>query len=118
MKTVSKNIKDWPEKLIDALWAYHTAFKKHLGMPPYTVIYRQPCHLPIELESRTWWAIRTLNFDLNVVSEKRRLSLNELGEIRRETYDNTRLSKDRANICHDRQMNRKVVFSTIQKVVL
>jgi len=38
-KTVSKNRKDWADKLIDALWAYHTAYKTPLGMLPYRVCW-------------------------------------------------------------------------------
>ena len=48
---------------------------------------------------------------------KRKLSLNELKEIRREAYDNTRLSKERAKFFHDKLIHRKQ-FSPGQKVLL
>ena len=76
-KTVSKNRKDWSDKLIDALWAYPTACKTHLGMSPDRVVFERPCHLPVELKHRAWWAIRTLNYDLSVAGEERR-RMNEL----------------------------------------
>ena len=106
-KTVSKNRKDWADKLIDALWAYRTAYRTPLGMSPYRVVYGWPCHLPVELEHRAWRAIRTLNYELNAAGEERKLNLNEPEEIRREAYENARLSKERAKIFHDRQINRK-----------
>ena len=45
------------------------------------------------------------------------MNLNELEEIRQEAYENARLSKERAKIFHDRQINRKD-FSPGQKVLL
>ena len=59
--------------------------------------------------------IRTLNLNLNGGDEEKILSLNELEE--REAYDNTWLSKERAKILHDRQINRKVFFPS-RKVLL
>jgi len=115
-KIVGKKRKDWADKLIDALWAYRTAYKTSLGMSPYRVVGGRPCHPLVELKHQAWSAIQTLNYELNVREEKK-LSLSELKEIRRETYENARLSKERAKIFHDRQINRKD-FSPGQKVLL
>ena len=75
------------------MWAYRIAYKTPLGMSPYRVVFGRPCHLPAELEHRARWAIRTLNYDLSDAGEERKLSLNELEEIRREAYENACLSK-------------------------
>ena len=63
-KIVGQNRKEWSAKLIDALWAYRTAYKTVLGMSLYRVIFEKSCHLPVELEHRALWAIKQLNFKL------------------------------------------------------
>ena len=53
-KTINRNMKDWVDKLINALWVYKMTFKIPLGMSPYKVVYVKPCHLLVELEHRAW----------------------------------------------------------------
>ena len=55
--------KDWSVKLDDALWAYRTAYKSHIGMSPYRIIFGKPRHLPLELEYNAMWAIKKLDCD-------------------------------------------------------
>jgi hypothetical protein len=40
----------WKDKLLDALWAYRTAYKTLLGISLYQLVGGKTCHLPMELE--------------------------------------------------------------------
>jgi len=57
-KTVNEIGMAWMDKLHDALWAYRIAYKTPLGMSPHQLVYGKTCHLPIELEFKTYWAIK------------------------------------------------------------
>ena len=116
-KTVQPNRKDWSKRLEDALWAYRTAFKTPIGMSPFRIVFGKPCHLPVEIEHRAYWAIKRCNLELEQAGQERKFQLQELEEIRREAYENSRIYKEKTKAFHDKMVARKE-FQVGQKVLL
>jgi endo-1,4-beta-mannosidase len=69
------------------------------------------------LEHKAYWAIKQLNFNLLKAGSERKLELNELEELRNDTYDCARLYKAQMKKAHDQSILKKS-FELGQKVLL
>eukprot|EP00253_Pinus_taeda_P033561 PITA_33561 len=81
-KTVAMNIKNWEEKLKDALWAYRITWKNTTGFTPYQLVYGKEVMLPIEFQIHTFKMAAYLGIDLNEAQQERIQRLNQLDEMR------------------------------------
>ncbi|KAL5560556.1 hypothetical protein UlMin_036767 [Ulmus minor] len=73
--------------------------------------------LPIELEYKTFWAVKKLNFDLQQAGSARLLQLNELEEHRMFSYENAKLYKEKTKAWHDKQIQKRELIPR-QRVLL
>ena len=89
-------------KLDDAIWTYwRTTFKAPIGLSPFQSVYGKPCHLPVELEHKAYWALKLLNFDETASGEKRKLQLLELEKMRMNAYESSKIYKQKIKAYHD-----------------
>ena len=116
-RTVGENRASWSDKLDDALWAFRTAYKTPIGCTPYKLVYGKACHLPIELEHKAYWALKHANFDLQTAGDHRKVQMNELNELRDQSYENSLIYKEKTKKIHDSKIKNRV-FNVGDRVLL
>jgi len=65
---------------------------------------------------RAYWALKFLNFDDFLISEKQRLQLLELEKMRLNAYESSKNYKQKMKIYHDRKLLKKT-FQLGQQVL-
>src|ERR1044072_8370039 len=69
------------------------------------------------MEHKAYWALKFLNFDLNVAGEHRKNHLHQLEELRLQAYDSSKLYKEKVKKYHDKKIVKKT-FRPGQQVLL
>ncbi|GJW33538.1 reverse transcriptase domain-containing protein [Tanacetum coccineum] len=116
-RTIGENRASWSDKLDDALWTSHTAYKTPIECTPYKLVYGKACHLLIELEHKAYWALKHANFDLVTAGDHRKVLLNELNELRDHAYENSLIYKEKTKRIHDSKIKNRV-FNVGDRVLL
>nr|GEX29750.1 reverse transcriptase domain-containing protein [Tanacetum cinerariifolium] len=80
-------------------------YKTPIGCTSYKLVYGKACHLPIELEHKTYWALKHANFDLQTMGNHRKVQLNEL---RDQAYENSLIYKEKTKRLHDSKIKDRV----------
>ncbi|GJZ73303.1 reverse transcriptase domain-containing protein [Tanacetum coccineum] len=104
LKTEINDDEPWSEKLDDALWAFRTAYKTPTRCTPFRLVYGKPCHLPVEIEHKAYWALKQCNMDLTAAAKNHFMELNKLIELRDNAYENTQIYKEITKKWHDSRL--------------
>ncbi|GKE33894.1 reverse transcriptase domain-containing protein, partial [Tanacetum coccineum] len=117
-RSVGYNLKNWSEKLDDALLAFRTAYKMPTGCTPFRLVYGKACHLPVEIEHKAYWALKQYNMDLIAAAKNRFMKLNKLMELRDDAFENTRIYEERIKKWHDSRIRGDKDFKVGYLVLL
>jgi hypothetical protein len=70
-------------------------------MSPYQLVYEKSYHLPVELEHRAHWTIKSWNMDEKLAGRNQQKQITKLEEWREKAYHSAKLYKERTKRWHD-----------------
>nr|GFA11755.1 reverse transcriptase domain-containing protein [Tanacetum cinerariifolium] len=69
------------------------------------------------LEHKAYWALKHYNFDLKTMGDHQKVQLNELNELRDQTYENSLIYKEKTKKIHESKIKNRV-FNVGDRVLL
>ena len=76
-------------------------------MSAYKMVYGKACHLPLELEHKSYWPIKELNYVFKLAGEKRLLDISSSDEWRTHAYENAKLFEEKVIRWHDKRIQKR-----------
>nr|GEX30695.1 reverse transcriptase domain-containing protein [Tanacetum cinerariifolium] len=87
--------------------AYHPQTSGQVEVSNQDTHWVYSLQVPIELEHKTYWALKHVNFDLKTTGDHRKLQLNELNELRDQAYENSLIYKKKTKKLHDSKIKNR-----------
>jgi len=107
-KTVNANRTDWSKKLDNVVWAYQKAYKTPIGVSPDPLVYGKACHLSDELECKTLWVLKRLNFEWRDTTNLFLSKVNELDEFQLHPYERLDIYKEKMMLYNDKKIEKRI----------
>lgn len=87
-------------------------------MSLFKVVSGKTCHLLVEIQRQTYWAVKACHLDLEEAGKEGKLQLQELENVMLTTYEKSKFYKEKTKKIHDQKLVAKKDFNIGQKVVL
>ncbi|GJS85172.1 reverse transcriptase domain-containing protein [Tanacetum coccineum] len=104
-RTINEKRKEWADKLDDVLWAFRTAYKAPIGSTPFRIVYGKPCHMPLEMEHKAYWALKKINLDLEAAGKHRKMVRRLALSLKTYYYDHGR-PPGKMQVCDKKHVKR------------
>ena len=62
---------------------------KHQLVCPFWLVHGKPCHFPIELQHKAFWAVMQCKMNIDDARVHRKLQMNKLEELKNQAYESS-----------------------------